>query len=90
MESMLIMPASEFRQIIRSEIDAALDKLPIVQTVPGEEYLSKQATMKILGVSNTTLWRLDKSGELKPVRIGRVIRYRRVDVDAYAERSLAV
>ena len=40
-----------------------------------------------LGIYLTTLYRLINAGDLPAYQIGRVIRLRRVEVDAYIERS---
>ena len=45
-----------------------------------ESYLSAQETADKLGVDASTLWRWDKSGYLKKIKIGRKIRYRESDV----------
>ena len=45
-----------------------------------ESYLSAQETADKLGVDVSTLWRWDKSGYLKKLKIGNKIRYRESDV----------
>lgn len=45
-----------------------------------ESYLSAQETADKLGVDVSTLWRWDKSGYLKKIKIGNKIRYRESDV----------
>lgn len=45
-----------------------------------ESYLSAQETADKLGVDVSTLWRWDRSGYLKKVRVGRKVYYRRGDV----------
>lgn len=44
--------------------------------------LTREATAKRLGVDVSTLWRWDRSGYLKPVRIGRAVHYRLSDIEA--------
>ncbi len=44
------------------------------------------ALAKELGVTLRTMYRILDSGELASYKIGRVIRVKRVDVDAYLER----
>lgn len=41
--------------------------------------------MKLLQVSRSTLHRYTKLEGLKPIKMGRALRYRRVDVDAWLE-----
>jgi len=45
--------------------------------------LSTAETARLLGVSRQTLWRMSKSGELRPVKVRTGTRYRRADVDKY-------
>lgn len=51
-------------------------------TVPAkpEKYLTAQETAEKLGVDVSTLWRWDKSGYLKKIKVGRKIQYRESDV----------
>jgi predicted DNA-binding transcriptional regulator AlpA len=42
--------------------------------------LSSQEAQKLLKVSRQTLWRLEKSGAIEPVRIGTVKRYRSSEI----------
>ena len=45
-----------------------------------ESYLSAQETADKLGVDVSTLWRWDKSGYLKKIKVGKKNRYRESDV----------
>ncbi len=45
-----------------------------------ESYLTAKETAEKLGVDISTLWRWDRSGYLKKVRVGRKIRYHESDV----------
>ena len=51
-------------------------------TVPAqsEKYLTAQETAEKLGVDVSTLWRWDKTGYLKKIKVGNKIRYRESDV----------
>ena len=51
-------------------------------TVPAqsEKYLTAQETADKLGVDVSTLWRWDKSGYLRKIKVGNKIRYRESDV----------
>lgn len=52
-----------------------------VAMVPKEEsYLTAQETADKLGVDVSTLWRWNKSGYLKKIKVGNKIRYRESDV----------
>ena len=48
-----------------------------------EPMLSAKAVAQLLGVSERTLRRWDKSGLLVPRRLGATLRYRASDVDAF-------
>lgn len=83
------MPVGDLRQMISSVVDEALERRSVVQAPTGDEFVSKAAVMKLLRVSEVTLWRMDKDGRLKALRIGRNIRYRRTDVDEFMQRAVA-
>ena len=53
-----------------------------LQSLPMEygSLISKKDVMNVLDVSHTTLWKWEKSGYLKPVKIGKRIFYRREDL----------
>ena len=44
--------------------------------------LTRESTAKRLGVDVSTLWRWDRAGYLKSVRIGRAVHYRLSDIEA--------
>lgn len=46
-----------------------------------------RAAAAILGISRATLWRLERSRALQPVRIGRALRYRLADLEALVRRA---
>ncbi|MEY8849700.1 helix-turn-helix transcriptional regulator [Psychroserpens sp. XS_ASV72] len=48
-----------------------------------EELLTRKEVCTILQCSMTTLWHWDNKDLLKPVRIGRNVRYRKSDVDVF-------
>lgn len=50
-----------------------------------ESYLTAQETADKLGVDVSTLWRWDKSGYLKKIKVGNKIRYRESDVQKLME-----
>ena len=43
--------------------------------------ITREEAMMQMGVSETTLWRWDKVGYLKPVRFGTKVRYHQSDID---------
>ena len=50
-----------------------------------ENYLTAKETAEKLGVDVSTLWRWDKSGYLKKIKLGNAIRYRESDVTKLME-----
>ena len=50
-----------------------------------ENYLTAKETAEKLGVDVSTLWRWDKSGYLKKIKVGNAIRYRESDVTKLME-----
>lgn len=48
---------------------------------PPEEYLTSAQYAKELKISLVTLWNWDKKGITRPLRIGKVKRYRRSDLE---------
>ncbi len=51
-----------------------------------DELLTRGEAMKFLRVSNSTLWRLTKAGELTVIKRGAYVRYHRSDLIAWLER----
>lgn len=64
---------SVVRGILEEVISASNDE-------KDETLLSIRQAASLLGVDRSTLWRWEKQGYLKPVRIGRKVRYKQVDV----------
>lgn len=50
------------------------------QEIKPEKYLTAQETADKLGVDVSTLWRWDKSGYLRKIKVGNKTRYRESDV----------
>ena len=88
--AIIVTTQTELRSIFLSALDEALAAhAPVPTTHDYEEYVSAKEAMRILGVGQTTLWRLDKLGSLRACRVGRNLRYRRSDIDAYLDASVA-
>lgn len=49
------------------------------------EYMTQKELAEILRLSPTTVNRLTKKGLLKAFKVGRSLRYARIDIDAYIE-----
>ena len=54
---------------------------------PEKEFMSLEEVAELLGVNYQLIYKLVRSGELPAVRVGRVYRVQRGDLDAYIERS---
>lgn len=53
----------------------------------GEDLLTKQQVMEMLGVSSTTLWLWEQKGYLVPVKIGRKVFYSSDDINELRTRK---
>jgi excisionase family DNA binding protein len=51
---------------------------------PPSDLLTAAAAAKRLGISSVYLYELARTGELRSVRIGRAVRFRPTDLDAFA------
>ena len=58
------------------------DVLPEATHREEDSFLTREETIKKLGVSSTTLWRWKKCGYLVPVQLGAMDRYRISDINA--------
>jgi excisionase family DNA binding protein len=59
--------------------------MPPEPTSDDLEWLSTPAAAKRLGITNRTLYRFINEGQLPAFKFGRVIRLKKIDVDAYIE-----
>lgn len=73
-----IMSVDELNQIIAEAVDKAI---AAARPQKKEMLLSREATAKRLSVDLSTLWRWNKSGLLRPVKIGRSVYYREFDLE---------
>lgn len=51
------------------------------------DVLSREQVCGLLKIRPTSLWKLDKTGDLKPFRIGRRVLYHRVDLIKFVQRQ---
>jgi excisionase family DNA binding protein len=58
-----------------------------IQEAKAETYLSTKKACETLGVSSTTLWRIEKAGWLHPVFVGGEKRYKTSELQSYLERN---
>lgn len=61
-------------------------RVPVTIPSQGDGLLSEPHTCDALHVSRGTLRRMEKKGQLLPIRIGKLVRWRISDVRAFLER----
>ena len=72
----------EFKDSIISDVRAEIKSLAqFFQPIVPSEYLTRQETAKILKVSLVTLSDWNKKKILNPYRLGKLIRYKRSEID---------
>lgn len=73
---------ADLKEFVREMVAEAEAARPVVEE---EKYLTIKDVCGILGVTKGTLWRWDKSGYLKAIRIGRNPQYRLSDINNLRE-----
>ena len=74
-----MVSAADLEEALRSILEE------VVSTSNGEKdetLLTVRQAASLLGVDRSTLWRWEKEGYLKPVRIGRKVRYPMYAIEA--------
>ncbi len=89
---LLPITPDELRKTVQEAVGDAFRELVPQSTeesekTPENALLSVAETATLLHVSRVTLREMEKRGELKPVRIGRRVLYRRSDIDAALVRG---
>ena len=73
----------EFKESILSGVRAEINSLAQnFQPITPPEYLTRQETAKILKVSLVTLSDWNKKKILNPYRLGKLIRYKRIEIES--------
>ncbi len=70
----------EFQEELYNKMCAEKEKV--------ETYLTQKQTMEMLGCSQPTLWRWNKAGYLRPIKIGAKARYRMSDITKIMEGQI--
>jgi predicted DNA-binding transcriptional regulator AlpA len=73
------MTSIQFEEMLQKAVETAISKQ---KENTSNVLLKRESTAARLGVDLSTLWRWDRSGYLKPVRIGRSVYYRLSDIEA--------
>jgi excisionase family DNA binding protein len=71
---------------VQSNVTAPGNLIQATQTVP-LILLTPEQTSHALGISERMLWDLTNQGEIPRVKIGRLVRYRARDLEAWAARQ---
>ena len=78
-------------QLTRHSTECALKTVEILnsQSKPKQDsaFISGEAVCKILDISRTTLWQLDKKGVTKPIWLRNVKRYRVSDIETIGQNK---
>ena len=75
-EEELETAAIQAAEIARRAVEAEYKRLPWP-----ERYFTTKQVRELFQVAHQTLWRWEKAGILKPVKIGGLNRYRKTDLD---------
>lgn len=86
----LAVTESELRAIIADAVAVALQHTQPAQQPPADykplRLISRGEALKRLGIAAPTLRKLEKRGILRPVRIGRSVKFRQEDIDKLAAK----
>ena len=78
----IVVSASDLETVIRRIVS---DEVAHIKSASKDAKITRVATLARLGKSETTLWRWEKSGYLKPIRLGKDVFYRESDIIAIEE-----
>lgn len=89
---MLVVSAADLKQVVGAMCQKQEVKIAEALSAQKERpALSRREVSTMLGVDLSTLWRWDKMGYLKPVKIGSKVMYRASDIERMlTERNGAV
>jgi excisionase family DNA binding protein len=79
----VVIPTAELQAMIKA---AVREELAARGTAEPSEWIDVRAAGRMLGVGSRMVQRLASSGDLPSSRVGRRLRLRRVDVEAYLAR----
>lgn len=86
MNNIMLLSREDLSAVLKETFDEWRESFTPECTNEKHQLLTPHAVLKILSISNTTLWRMAKSGELCPISVGGTKRYRLSDINAYIER----
>ena len=88
-ENIVLIPKSDLMNLIGEALERnnELLRASILKDLQDKpKNRTRKRTCELLGVSHVTLWKLEKKGELMPIRIGSKVLYRDADIQAYLNR----
>lgn len=86
MDKLVLLSREDLSAVLKETFDEWRESFTPECTNEKHQLLTPEQVVKILCISNTTLWRMAKNGELCPIHVAGVKRYRLSDVNAYIER----
>lgn len=77
---------ADLHQLMVDTIDATRERLlPLYMKAEEDRLLTKKEVCSQLGICETSVWNLTRSGKLTPVKVNRSVRYRQSEVTAILE-----
>ncbi|MFP3597943.1 helix-turn-helix domain-containing protein [Chryseobacterium sp. SIMBA_029] len=70
----------EMKEALAGRISHLATKINAIEERKSEDLLSIKDTVDFLGVSNTTLWRMRKSGNIKTYMLGSQVYFKRSEI----------
>lgn len=80
----------DFKDYLRQIIYEAMNEVVENNVKDKNVLLSRSAASSRLNVDLTTLWRWEKSGYLKPIRLGRTVYYKLADIEARERGEISI
>ena len=77
----LTVKVEDLREFGQFLIDEAKKTPEGLQPWKAEEYMSPDEVCQFIGIVKSTLWRWQKTGYLKPIKIGSTVRYCKSDIE---------
>lgn len=72
----LVINSTDLREVFLTWYEEAKKR-----EIQKETYLSPKKTAEMLGVNASTLWRWDKTGYFKKIKVGNAVKYRLSDIN---------
>ncbi|MCH5213776.1 MAG: helix-turn-helix domain-containing protein [Muribaculaceae bacterium] len=86
MTNLMVVDRQELAEELKRAFDEWRESFTPQCSNEKHQLLTPEQVLRILSISNTTLWRMAKNRELCPISVGGAKRYRLSDINAYIER----